>query len=123
MSGLLIENTPGLAIMQAAPALTGGGSGIGVQGLASVMIVLALLAGLAWLARRGTFKNLRSRARAMAVETALPLGERRSLVIVGVEGRRLLLGLTPGNVSFVTELAAGAPFEEELERQQKATQA
>ena len=35
-------------------------------------------------------------SRAIAVETAVPLGERRSLVIVAVEGRRLLLGLTPG---------------------------
>ena len=28
----------------------------------------------------------------------MPLGERRSLVIVSVEGRRLLLGLTPGQI-------------------------
>jgi flagellar biogenesis protein FliO len=33
------------------------------------------------------------------VETAVPLGERRSLVIVSVEGRRILLGLTPGQIS------------------------
>jgi flagellar biogenesis protein FliO len=41
----------------------------------------------------------------MTIESATPLGERRSLVIVKVEGRRLLLGLTPMNVSLVTELA------------------
>ena len=35
----------------------------------------------------------------------VPLGDRRSLVIVSVEGRRLLLGLTPAQVSLVTELA------------------
>jgi flagellar biogenesis protein FliO len=40
------------------------------------------------------------------VETAIPLGERRSLVIVSVEGRRLLLGLTTTNISLVTELRA-----------------
>jgi flagellar biogenesis protein FliO len=31
----------------------------------------------------------------MSVETALSLGERRSLVVVTVENRRLLLGLAP----------------------------
>jgi flagellar biogenesis protein FliO len=45
------------------------------------------------------------------VETAIPLGERRSLVIVSVEGRRLLLGLTSTNISLVTELRAGATGE------------
>jgi len=42
----------------------------------------------------------------IVVETAVPLGERRSLVVVNVEGRRLLLGLTPQNVALVTELKA-----------------
>jgi flagellar protein FliO/FliZ len=70
----------------------------------SLAAVMALLAGLAWLARRGGFRRATGAA-AIAVETATALGERRTLVIVAVEGRRLLLGLTPGSVSLVTELA------------------
>jgi flagellar biogenesis protein FliO len=56
------------------------------------------------------------------VEGAVPLGERRSLMIVSVEGRRLLLGLTPMQVSLVTELSAAppasgdTPFEQTLAR-------
>ena len=92
---------------------------IGLRGLISVVVVLGLLAALAWLAGRGAFAGLKHRGRALVVETALPLGERRSLLIVAVEGRRLLLGLTPANVSFVTELVAGQSFDRELERQQK----
>ena len=46
----------------------------------------------------------RSRA-SLSVETAVSLGERRSLVIVEVENRRLLIGLTPSQISVVTELA------------------
>ncbi|MGE3401577.1 MAG: flagellar biosynthetic protein FliO [Vicinamibacterales bacterium] len=87
---------------------------IGLQGLASVLLVLALVGALAWLARRGTFAALRRQGRPVAIETAVPLGERRSLVIVNVEGRRLLLGLTPASVSMVTELAPGA-FDQALE--------
>jgi flagellar protein FliO/FliZ len=77
----------------------------------AVLIVLALVAALAWLLRSGRLGPLRTRGSAIAVETAISLGERRSLVIVSVEGRRLLLGVTSAQVSLVTELQARAPEE------------
>jgi flagellar protein FliO/FliZ len=81
-----------------------------LQALAAVMLVLGLVAGLAWLVRRGTLRLPGSaRRQAMAIESATPLGERRSLLIVSVEGRRLLLGITPTQVSLVTELGATPP--------------
>jgi flagellar protein FliO/FliZ len=79
-----------------------------VNAFLAVAIVLALVAGLAWLARRGAFAALQPRNRVVAVETAVSLGDRRSLVVVAVEGRRLLLGLTQHQVSLVTELAPQA---------------
>ena len=90
-------------------------SGIGMQSLLAVLIVLGLVAALAWLARRGAFAKLR-RTGPVTVETAVPLGDRRQLVIVAVEGRRLLLGLTPTQISMVTELGpAPASFQTQLE--------
>lgn len=78
--------------------------------------VLAVVATLAWLVKRGALTLPRRRS-PVTVETAVPLGERRSLVIVAVEGRRLLLGLTPAHVSFVTELGtAPADFGATLDR-------
>jgi flagellar biosynthetic protein FliO len=76
--------------------------------LIAVTVVLALLGALAWLLRSGRFGRFSARASAVAVETAVSLGERRSLVIVAVEGRRLLLGVTGTQVSLVTELEARA---------------
>ena len=95
-------------------------SGLGLQSFLAVLVVLALVGALAWLARRGAFGALAKANRAISVETAVPLGERRQLVIVAVEGRRLLLGLTQTQISMVTELAAPKPngkggFEEQLE--------
>lgn len=89
-------------------------SGLGFQSFFAVLVVLALVAALAWLVRRGAFGALRGGNRAITVETAVPIGERRSLIIVAVEGRRLLLGLTPTQIAMVTELGAAPTFEQQL---------
>jgi len=79
-----------------------------VNGFLAVLIVLGLVSALAWLLRRGSLGALTGRGGAITVETAVALGERRSLVIVAVEGRRLLLGLTPTTMSLVAELPGAA---------------
>ena len=88
--------------------------------LLAVTIVLGLVAVLAWLARRGHLGQLSAKGAGVAVETAISLGERRQLVIVSVEGRRLLLGVTSAQVTLVTELnpaapVASFPLDEEVE--------
>jgi flagellar protein FliO/FliZ len=76
-----------------------------LRALASFAVVIGLLAAFVWALRRGSLGLTAGRSRALiAIETATSLGERRSLVIVNVEGRRLLLGLGPGSVSMVSEL-------------------
>jgi flagellar protein FliO/FliZ len=77
------------------------------RALLSVVIVIGVLGAIAWLLRR----NMPARRvrQMVTVETAVSLGERRSLVIVGVEGRRFLLGLTPGSVSLVADLGNSFP--------------
>lgn len=100
MTGLL------LALSQV-DTLAGGGPSISWQAFVTVAVVIALLGGAAWALRR---TNTMRRSRLpIVVETAVPLGERRSLVVVSVEGRRLLLGLTPQSVGLVTELKALPP--------------
>jgi len=90
-------------------------TGLTYQSFAAVFIVLGLVVALAWLVKRGALNSLRRGPRSITVETAVPLGERRSLVIVAVEGRRLLLGMTPQQISMVTELGAiNSSFEKNL---------
>ncbi|MGE0394803.1 MAG: FliO/MopB family protein [Vicinamibacterales bacterium] len=83
-----------------------------LRGLLALAIVIALLTGVLWLLRRGVAG--RRAAGPLRVETALSLGERRTLVIVGVEGRRLLLGVTPASVALVAELDRGDAFDRAL---------
>jgi flagellar protein FliO/FliZ len=81
-----------------------------LRGLVSLALVIGLLVLFVIALRRGTLKLAPFRGRAgVTIETATALGERRSLVIVAVEGRRLLLGLTPGNIAMITELAGNPP--------------
>jgi flagellar protein FliO/FliZ len=107
-----------LALAPPDPASFSPEYGAGLRGLVAVFLVLGLLALFAWLLRRGAFGQLGRRGpSAIRVETAVALGERRSVVIVAVEGRRLLLGLAPGQISMLTELQAGEPaFSKALDR-------
>ena len=108
-----------IALGQQTPAWSANETMSAVRGIIATAFVLALLGVLAWMARRGTLKLGSARGRSpVSVETAVSLGERRSLVIVTVEGRRLLLGLTAMNVSLVTELnaAPATSFDETLKQ-------
>ncbi len=87
-----------------------------VRGLVAAAVVVALAGACAWLLRRGKLGPLgRRRARLVTAETVAMLGERRSLVIATVEGRRLLLGVTPAQISLVAELHGSAPFDRALD--------
>ncbi len=81
------------------------------QTIVVMVLVIAILAAASWLLRRSA--RLRRPGQLLSVETTLPLGDRRSLVVLVVEGRRLLVGLTPGQISLVTELAP--PFQAALD--------
>ena len=76
-----------------------------VRAFGSLVAVLGLLGLLVWALRRGSLKLSRFAPKgAIAIETAMSLGERRSIAIVGVDGRRLLIGLTPTTISFLSDL-------------------
>jgi flagellar protein FliO/FliZ len=85
------------------------------RSLLAIVVVFGLLGGLAWAARRGRLGFFSRQPSHVRVEATVPLGERRSLMVVAIEGRRLLIGLTPMQVSLVTELST-APFETTLAR-------
>lgn len=99
-------------------AVGSGAPGVGLGSLLAIAIVLAIVGTLGWMLRRGMLKLPgRRRDQRVAVETAISLGDRRSLVIVAVEGRRLLLGVTQAQVSLVTELQGqAAGFDATLDR-------
>lgn len=100
------------------PGVTLGGDVVGLtpRALFAAIVVVGLLAAAAWALKQRTGAG-RGRHQRVAVETAVSLGERRSLVIVSVEGRRLLLGVAPGHIGLVTELGPvnTPPFDRTLD--------
>lgn len=109
-----------LAQAQAPLPAVGWSDGPGVvRTILSLLVVLALLGGCLWLIRRGGWQGgLGKGPRPVQIETAVGLGDRRQLVVVSVEGRRLLLGVTPMHVALVTELSPAVPsFPEALASQ------
>ena len=82
-----------------------------MRAILSLGAVLALLGLFVWALKRGSLKLSRLAPRgAITIETATSLGERRSLAIVKVEGRRLLVGMTPAAISLLADLAPAAPL-------------
>ena len=76
-----------------------------VRAFGSLIAVLGLLGLFVWALRRGSLKLSSFAPKGtIAIETAMSLGERRSIAIVGVDGRRLLIGLTPTTISFLSDL-------------------
>ncbi len=81
------------------------GALVTLRTVVSLGAVLALLAVFVWALRRGSLKLSSFAPRGtIAIETAMSLGDRRSLAIIGVEGHRLLIGLTPTTISVLTDL-------------------
>jgi len=84
-----------------------------LRGVASLGVVLALLAALVWALRRGSIRLSALNPRgAINIETATAVGDRRQLAIVTVEGRRVLVGMTPTTISFLTDLGERPPAAE-----------
>ena len=92
--------------------------GSSIRGLVAVLLVMAVMAAAVWVFRRGMPRwTGAGQTSPVQIQTAVSLGDRRSLVLVSVEGRRLLLGVTPSQVTLVTSLQdTPGSFDQALER-------
>lgn len=85
---------------------------VGAGGMAQVvlglLVVILMIVGIAWLARRfGNFQTTASGA--LRVIGGLSMGPRERVVLVQVGDRQLLLGVAPGRVSTLHVLDKPVP--------------
>lgn len=95
---------PTIAAAASQPASTASGFGQAAFGL---LLVLAIIFGCAWLARRLGVQRLGSSRLVNVVSTAA-LGPRERVVVVAIADRWLVLGVTPTQVTHLHELPAQA---------------
>lgn len=99
--------TSGLRLKQEAghgePGDMGSASVQMVLGLAAV---LAVILGLAWVAKRFNLNGTGGIA-GMRVAGALPVGPKEKILLVEVEGKRLLLGVTAHQITLLQSAPAG----------------
>jgi flagellar protein FliO/FliZ len=70
-----------------------------------VGILLAAAAGaLFYLQRRRAGSPLAMGGRKLQIEETRPLGNRQYLIVANYDGKKLLLGVTPGQIQMLTEL-------------------
>ena len=85
-----------------------------IQQMLAVLIVMALLLGaLQWLRRRGvahirTGLGLRRTPRRLQLVEKLPLTAQHSLHVVRMDGRSLLIGVSPSGCALLESWKAGA---------------
>ncbi|NIF42585.1 flagellar biosynthetic protein FliO [Burkholderia sp. Tr-862] len=102
-------NNPGsiassVMVGSAAPSL---GVGAVLQTLVGLAVVIGLVFGCAWLARRFGFQPAR-RGGPLKVVSSVGLGAKESATIVEIGDTWLVLGVAPGNVRLLHTLPAGS---------------
>lgn len=83
----------------------------------ALVLVLMLILAIAWLVRRsGWVSPLTKGKNILTVRHSQSLGQRERVVVVEVDDRWLLLGVTPGTITFLTEMDKKAGSTEEATR-------
>lgn len=73
--------------------------------LMGLLAILGLIILLAWFAKRLNLNGM-SMGQAIKVQSMMSLGTKEKLVVVEVEGEKLLLGVTPHNITVLKALDA-----------------
>ena len=105
LGGLSLAALTAMAAGDAAEGL--GGLGLVRFAFGTIVAVGALLIGARWLMRLTNAHGIA--AEALRVVASLPVGQRERVVVVQVGERQLMLGVAPGRVALIHELAESLP--------------
>ena len=117
---MLLLSLPGVVLAQTSAALEDASQKAGGQGVLaentlsdaggllrwflSTVAVLAVIVVLAYILKKSRFVRLKNRG--MQVTSSLALSPKEKVIILEVEGKRLLLGVSAQNINFLYDLTA-----------------
>lgn len=87
---------------------------------ATLLFVIALIVISAWCVKRFNFRGLSQRG-PIKIESALALGQKEKMLVVNVEGKRLLIGVTAHNISVLDNDLNSHIEEERAQKPEKAS--
>lgn len=93
------SNVPGSPLLQVSGAL---------------VLILAIIFIVAWLAKRLGFAGKSAGSRGLKVSASTSVGPRERVVIVDVENARLVLGVTPSQINLLHTLPPAPAENEEM---------
>lgn len=112
---LLLLAPLSLLAAETAPATSNGISASSyVQALLALLLIVAVLIGTAWLARKVSGGRMFGQG-GMKVVGGIALGPRERLVLVEVGETWLVIGIVPGQIRTLHHLPKGAPLPEDLQ--------
>jgi flagellar protein FliO/FliZ len=106
LGAAVLLGVPGAVFAQAVPAADAPLAGSLLQTTLGLVLVLALIAGAAWLARRFAPGAARG-ALPLPVVASQAVGQRERVVVVEVGDQWLVLGVAPGQVNALATLPRG----------------
>jgi len=89
------------------PAAVSGSPLVQVSG--ALLGIIALILAAAWLAKRMVFGGKTASARGLKVSASTTVGPRERVIIVDVDDARLVLGVTPSQISLLHTLPPAPP--------------
>ncbi len=114
--------TPVVAPQQENNCTTVSEQQLSLAGLPSLAIAMMhkIAGGIAWFLQRAKAQKAR---KSLRMCESLPLGDRRFVAVIQVDGERFLIGCSSSSVSMLSRLRQPQTFAETLERCQEAGRA
>ena len=90
----------------------------GVKTIAMLFLVLGLLVCVLYFMKRFMFKGQDPKGNILIkVVSSLHLSPKEKIQVIEVSGERIVLGITPGNISFLTKVGSSKGNEKEIDGQ------
>ena len=87
----------------------------GIKTMAMLFLVLGLLVFVLYFMKRFMFKGRDSKGNVfIKVVSSLHLSPKERIEVIDVSGERIVLGITPGNINFLTKIGSTRDEEKEL---------
>jgi flagellar protein FliO/FliZ len=100
---LLLATAPALAQSASSPAMQGTPTGMILQALFGLAVVLGLMAGAAWLIKRFN-PNRPGQGGHVRIVGGVSVGSRERVIVVEVADQWIVVGVAPGNVNALSTM-------------------